>query len=154
MKILLIVFALAFIAPQAFGQTNNVPEHDEHRYGDKISQEGIPVALSDLVEKKQFDKLSLATAKVVDVCSVTGCWMILKDGDTEVRVSFKNYGFFVPSSLVNKPVVIQGMLKEEIVTEADRRHYAEDAGASEEEISIIVGDSKEYVFEATGVEAR
>lgn len=154
MKTLLLVFAAVIIALPAMAQTNNVPEHKENRYGEKITLKGTPVALKELVAQKRFGKLSLATAKVVDVCSVKGCWMILKDGNTEVRVTFKNYGFFVPSSLVNKPIVIQGVLKEEVISEADRRHYAEDAGASKEEIADIEGDAKEYVFEATGVEEQ
>jgi hypothetical protein len=80
--------------------------------------------------------------------------MILKDGATEVRVTFKDYGFFVPSALKGRTVVIQGVLTEEVTSEKDRKHYLEDAGASQAEIDAIKGDKRELAFEATGVENK
>ena len=35
--------------------------------------------------------------RVADVCRRKGCWTILRDGDTQVRVRFKGYSFFVPT---------------------------------------------------------
>jgi hypothetical protein len=77
--------------------------------------------------------------------------MILVDGDTKVRVTFKDYGFFMPKNLAGSKVVVEGILSEEVLSEKDARHYAEDAGKSKAEIAKIKGDQRELGFEATGV---
>jgi hypothetical protein len=77
--------------------------------------------------------------------------MILVDGDTKVRVTFKDYGFFMPKNLAGSKVVLEGILSEEVLSEKDARHYAEDAGKSKAEIAKIKGDQRELGFEATGV---
>ena len=80
--------------------------------------------------------------------------MILADGSTKVRVTFKDYSFFMPKDLAGKRIVAEGMLKEDVLSEADARHYAEDAGKSKKEIEKIKGDQRELTFEATGVRVR
>ena len=57
----------------------------------------------------------------------------------------------MPRNLTGKRIVATGVLSVETVSEADARHYAEDAGKSKKEISKIVGDQQEINFEATGV---
>ena len=41
---------------------------------------------------------------VKDVCVKKGCWMTLNNDNESVRVTFKDYGFFVPASLKSKNI--------------------------------------------------
>lgn len=107
--------------------------------------------LAKAVAEKKFNTTITLTATVSEVCQVKGCWMILIDGDTKVRVTFKDYAFFMPKNLAGSKVVVEGVLSEEVVSEKDARHYAEDAGKSKAEIAKIKGDQRELGFEATGV---
>lgn len=107
--------------------------------------------LAQAVAQKKFNTSIALTATVAEVCQVKGCWMILVDGDTKVRVTFKDYGFFMPKNLAGTKVVVEGVLSEEVLSEKDARHYAEDAGKSKAEIAKIKGDQRELGFEATGV---
>lgn len=109
------------------------------------------ISLARAVSGKKFNTAIALTATVAEVCQVKGCWMILVDGDTKVRVTFKDYGFFMPKDLAGKKVVVEGVLSEEVLSEQDARHYAEDAGKSHAEIAKITGDQRELGFEATGV---
>ncbi len=90
-------------------------------------------------------------AKIVEVCSKKGCWMKLDmDGENQVMVKFKDYGFFMPLN-AEGDVVVNGKA---FITETsvdELRHYAEDAGKSEEEIAAITEPKFEYRFEADGV---
>ena len=90
-------------------------------------------------------------AKIVEVCSKKGCWMKLDmDGENQVMVKFKDYGFFMPLD-AEGDVVVNGKA---FVTETpvdELRHYAEDAGKSKEEIEAITEPKLEYRFEADGV---
>ena len=74
----------------------------------------------------------------------------LKDGQ-QVMVKFKDYGFFVPKDIAGKEVIVNGKAFVEEVSVEDQRHYAEDAGKTEEEIAAISSPKKTFSFEADGV---
>ena len=92
------------------------------------------------------------SAKVDDVCQSKGCWMKvnLENGE-QAMVKFKDYGFFMPKDIAGKEVIINGKAFVNEVPVEEQRHYAEDGGASEEEIAAITAPKKTYSFEADGV---
>ena len=93
--------------------------------------------------------------KLVEVCQKKGCWMKIDIGNGEtMRVSFKDYGFFVPTDkdlMVGKEVIFQGTAKFEKISVEDQKHYAEDAGESKEAIDAITEEDTNLSFEAVGV---
>jgi hypothetical protein len=94
------------------------------------------------------------TGKVSSVCQKKGCWMTLvsdQPGKPDMRVTFKDYAFFMPKDLAGKKVVIDGFAFVETTPVADLRHYAEDAGKTKAEIDAITQPKRELAFEAKGV---
>lgn len=114
------------------------------------------VSLGDL--KAQYasyqDKDVLVEGKVEKVCVKKGCWMMVKNGNESMRVLFKDYGFFVPASLLNKSVKLQGKVVHKDVSQGTARHFAKDEGKSSKEIEKIKGSRKVYQFIATGVQIQ
>lgn len=92
------------------------------------------------------------TGEVLGVCKKKGCWMTLKmpNGDP-MRVTFKDYGFFMPMDIVGKKVALDGIAKKQTISVETLRHYAEDAHKSAEEVAKITEPKKELAFEAKGV---
>ena len=94
-------------------------------------------------------------AKVSDVCQTKGCWMNLvnatESNQEEMFVQFKDYGFFMPKDLAGKEVIVEGKAYSESTSVEELRHYAEDAGKTEEEIAAITEPQLEKKFLATGV---
>ncbi len=89
---------------------------------------------------------------ILEVCKKKGCWMTLPLADgKEMRVTFKDYGFFVPLDCAGKQVILKGRAYLETTSVADQQHYAEDAGKSAAEIAAITAPIQEVAFEATGV---
>ena len=90
--------------------------------------------------------------KITEVCQAKGCWMKvdLSNGE-EVFVKFKDYGFFVPTDVAKKNVVMSGKAFIEEMSVDEQKHYAEDEGATKEEIAKIVKPKKTLRFEADGV---
>ena len=88
--------------------------------------------------------------KITDVCSKKGCWMKLDMGnDKDVRVTFKDYGFFVPTDASGEVVVnVKAYVSETSVD--DLKHYAEDAGKTPEEIAKITEPEITMSFVADG----
>jgi hypothetical protein len=90
--------------------------------------------------------------KIIEVCQKKGCWMNIEIGNGELmRVSFKDYGFFVPKDIVGKEVIMQGVASFETVSVEDQRHFLEDAGESKEKIAEITEPKNALAFEASGV---
>jgi len=71
-----------------------------------------------------------------------------------MRITFRDYGFFVPKDASGKEVIIQGIAKKEVTSVEELRHYAEDAGESEEAIAAITEPEENIVFVADGVIIR
>ena len=69
-------------------------------------------------------------ARVSQVCRKKGCFCIAREGDAVVRVSFKDYGFFVPTDISGKRVTLVGEVVAKEVTTEEAEHFAEDLGNS------------------------
>lgn len=92
------------------------------------------------------------TGEVLEVCKKKGCWMTLKTADGDpMRVTFKDYAFFMPKDIVGKTVALDGIAKKQTISKEQLQHYAKDAKKSEEEIAKITADKDEIAFEAKGV---
>lgn len=90
--------------------------------------------------------------KIDKVCAKKGCWMTLAGGKEPVRVGFKDYSFFVPLDAAGREVAVEGIVDVRVETEAERRHYAEDAKKSKEEVEAIKGDKVVISFVADAVQ--
>jgi len=92
-------------------------------------------------------------AEITSSCQSKGCWMDVKlANDSTMKVTFKDYGFFLPvEDLTGKTVVFKGTARREITSVDDLRHYAQDAGNSQQEIDAITKPKEEIRFEADGV---
>jgi hypothetical protein len=110
------------------------------------------VVLADLVKDAvSYSGKTVKTEGTVSaVCQGSGCWMTLKSGDQAVRVTFKDYGFFVPIESAGATATIEGVFTVRTIPEGTAKHYAsETAGANPD---AIKGDQKELSFVASGVE--
>ena len=124
-------------------------------FGNKISDENV-LAKSEIIETYKNLKVGDTafvkfTASVNEVCQAKGCWMRLDLGDDEAMVRFKDYGFFMPKNIADKEVIVNGKAYISEMSVEEQRHYAEDAGKSEEEIAAITEIETTLSFEADGV---
>ena len=108
--------------------------------------------LEKAMDGKETSQLKL-DGTILEVCQMKGCWMTVETGKgQEIRVTFKDYGFFVPKDIAGKKAVFEGEAKMETVDVATLKHYAEDAGKSKEEIAAITKPETQLTFVASGVE--
>lgn len=71
------------------------------------------------------------SANISAVCQMKGCWMTLENesGD-DIRVTFKDYGFFVPKDASGKEAIISGVAKRVVLSPEEAEHFAEDQGVA------------------------
>lgn len=122
-------------------------------FGEKITQNDAKsvAGITSLMEGKDSVQVKL-TGKIVEVCQNKGCWMTLDlTNDQSMRVTFKDYGFFVPKNAGGHTAWVDGWAYRTITSVDELRHYAGDEGQSEEEIQKITEPKEEITFVANGV---
>jgi uncharacterized protein DUF4920 len=94
------------------------------RFGAAITP-GREAALAQLLKSPdEFKSADVITGGTVRrACSNKGCWMELAQGDGPgCRVTFKDYGFFVPTDSAGAQARVQGRLETQSVPAARVRH--------------------------------
>lgn len=125
-------------------------------FGKEITEDGA-VAVAELASDYENlavgDSLEIKFEGTIDeVCQKKGCWMKVDLGEgEETFVRFKDYGFFVPLDAGKQKTVVSGKAFVTETSVEELKHYAKDAGKSEEEIAQITTPKKEYAFIADGV---
>ena len=152
MKATLTILGLAILF--ACGTTTETKV--ETFYGDKITSENL-TEYSDLLD--QVDLSGIVNTKIegiiIETCAKKGCWMQVKASNDTIMVRFKDYAFFVPKEGADgKSVIINGEAFYDTLSVDLLRHYAQDAGESEEEIMSITEPELVLSFTADGVIIR
>jgi len=139
-----IAFALLLALTAAFAHAEN--------YGAPLTMKNpvsLPAAIKLLDNKATADVL--VESKVDKVCVAKGCWLGLVSSQDNIRVTFKDYAFFVPASLIGKTVVVQGQIEKVTMTLEDTKHYVKDAGGDPAKVST---PRVEYRIVASGIQVR
>lgn len=135
------------------GQTSIAPATPGQTYGAAITPAGaLPMsALATALGSRDSAQVKLI-GRANAVCQAKGCWMTLPTADGQnMRVSFRDYAFFVPKDLSGHTVVVSGWAHRQTVSVADQQHYLRDAGKPEPEIAAITQPKQELNFLADGV---
>ncbi len=115
---------------------------------------------------KLADEEVTVVGRISDVCSKAGCWIKLQPLDADVhaptakgldtksvfvKLVCQSDGFLVPVESKGQVAFARGKVVVEQVDEATARHYAEDAGASDEDVAAIVGEQTTIRLMTPGV---
>jgi len=149
MKKIILSLGFCLIATFTFAQS----EYKGQKFGEAVTPGDVkPAAKMEAAMGSKTTTDMKIEGKVVDVCKKKGCWMTLEMANGEpMRVTFKDYAFFMPMDIVGKQVVLDGVAKKQTISAETLRHYAEDAKKSPEEVAKITDPKKELAFEAKGV---
>ena len=142
-----LIFLISFIS---FGQKS---DQNLKFYGSKINLkeiENYKLKKNKLLNNPTNDvKIQ---GKIISTCPMKGCWMKMNVHNDTLLVRFKDYGFFVPKTgLEGKSVIINGKLSIDTLSVGQLKHYAEDAGKTKYEISLITKPEITLSFLADGV---
>ena len=123
---------------------------DTHEtFGARLPEAGPEIALAELLadaDRYLGREVKVAT-QVAQVCQNKGCFFIAQDESVSARVSFKDYGFFVPSDIGGRTVTLAGELQRRDVSADQADHYNEDMKAE----SAVVEPGPQYEIVATAV---
>ncbi len=118
---------------------------------------GLPVVtLAQLLRAPETHagKAVRVEGQVRKACERKGCWMELAPEDSKgagVRVTFKDYGFFVPLDAAGAGARVEGVVQVTELSEARARHYASEGATVPRGAD---GKAREVQLVASGVELR
>ena len=149
-RTLLVGFALV-----AFGLAGTAGAQEEViARGDAIGNSPV-VDLADALGTihAYTDTSVILEGSVHRVCQVKGCWMeLVQEGASRgLRVTFKDYGFFVPTDSDGYAARIEGMFETNVFSERDADHLIEEGVALTRNPD---GTATEVSFVASAVELR
>ncbi len=150
----LLIFGLFAACNQKVAQESAATTLESNYFGDKITVDEA-MTFDDLLQEMamQDSMFVKVRGKVEEVCQAKGCWMniVSESSDQAMFVKFKDYGFFVPKDIAGREVIMEGYAFKEVTPVEELRHYAEDKGASQDEIAAITSPKEEFKFMASGV---
>ncbi|MGN8226590.1 DUF4920 domain-containing protein [Gracilimonas sp. BCB1] len=119
-------------------------------FGLEVEQWNEATSLVSLIEseKELSGKEVTVETEVAKVCQKKGCFFVANQDGYSARITFKDYGFFIPTDSQGKTVKLVGTFTVKELSEEQAKHYAEDAG---EDTEAIEGPQKEYSIVATSV---
>jgi hypothetical protein len=123
------------------------------QYGAPIAKKN-PTTLAAAVKRLESSPKAAVQveSKVEKICVVKGCWLALTDAaNADIRVTFKDYAFFVPASLVGKTVIVEGVMEKVTMSLEETKHYVKDAGGDP---ATVTKPRVEYRIVASGVEVK
>lgn len=118
-------------------------------FGERFPEPGEPLSLVELVENSEqhLGGSVLVHTRIAKVCQKKGCFFVATDGAATARITFKDYGFFIPSDSGGKQATLFGVFTRQPLSEAEAEHYADDLGES----GKLNTEDFSYSIVATGV---
>ena len=124
--------------------------------GAPLSKDAKPTPLADVLAAPDKFATSpvLVEGVIENVCEMKGCWMQLTSeaGKPGVRVTFKDYGFFVPTDSKGMKARAEGVVEVKTLTKKQADHLEHEDGAKLTRNPD--GTAREVSFVASGVELR
>lgn len=117
----------------------------------RLLDDRAPVAtLAELVahpERYMGREVEVST-RIAKVCQMKGCFFIAAEGAHSLRVSFLDYGFFVPTDSASKRVTLNAELVAKRLSVDEAAHMNEDLGGGS---ALAAGVSYELVAAAVRI---
>lgn len=88
------------------------------------------------------------STRIAKVCQKKGCFFVATEGDALARITFADYGFFIPTDSGGKQATLVGTLTRNALTEEQAAHAAEDLGEQSGKAQM---QQFEYAIVATSV---
>lgn len=135
-------------APAAAGQALKL--------GAPLSAAPVVTVAAVLADPKKYDDKDIKLTGVVGgACQRKGCWMTVGTGEpgaNSVRVTFKDYGFFVPKDSMGRKATVEGHFKMTTMSAAEAQHYADDAAKAGAAAKKVTAPQATLALVAQGVE--
>ncbi len=153
-KILIFLSFILFSCNQNYNQSISL-------YGDDFNYDSIQ-SISSLINNanKFLDKQIITEGNIVDVCPMKGCWIEIKDSDSDqiIRVKVQDDIIIFPQDSKGKKVIVNGVFKKIEFTKEQaikwKIHLAEEKGLKLEKSDLTLDSSDLIEYRIRGLGAK
>ena len=153
-KIFIFLSFILFSCNQNYNQSISL-------YGDDFNYDSIQSIPSLINNANQFlDKQIVTEGKIVDVCPMKGCWIEIKDSDSDqiIRVKVQDDVIIFPQDSKEKKVIVNGVFTKIEFTKDQaikwKIHLAEEKGLKLEESDVTLDSSDLIEYRIKGLGAK
>ena len=153
-KIFIFLSFILFSCNQNYNQSISL-------YGDDFNYDSIQSISSLIDNPNQFlDKQIVTEGKIVDVCPMKGCWIEIKDSDSDqiIRVKVQDDVIIFPQDSKEKKVIVNGVFTKIEFTEDQaikwKIHLAEEKGLKLEKSDVTLDSSDLIEYRIKGLGAK
>ena len=153
-KIFIFLSFILFSCNQNYNQSISL-------YGDDFNYDSIQSIPSLINNANQFlDKQIVTEGEIVDVCPMKGCWIEIKDFDSDqiIRVKVQDDVIIFPQDSKEKKVIVNGIFTKIEFTEDQaikwKIHLAEEKGLKLEESDVTLDSSDLIEYRIKGLGAK
>lgn len=150
----MLLLALSFTA---YAETETIRLSEPVEAGDGYEVFGAPLpdkspglSLKETISREEQlagQEVRIST-RISSVCQKKGCFFIASEGEAWARITFADYGFFIPTDSSGRQATLVGTFSRRTLTPEQAAHYAEDLSA---EPGKIDQPQFEYQIVATSV---
>ena len=147
----MLLWAALMMAPLVQAEVKRLSEpvtadSDSETFGGLLQEDAVQATLAELAMQPEayLGEPVWVQARIARVCQMKGCFFIATDQGHSMRVSFLDYGFFIPTDSADKRVTLTAELVEKRITAADAEHMNVDLGGE----AVASGVSYELVASA------
>lgn len=118
-------------------------------FGARVPESGAALTLGELIANSE-DHLGnevMVNTRIARVCQKKGCFFVAQEGAVSARITFRDYGFFIPTDSGGRDVTLVGILSRKPLSVEEAQHYARDLGEAEP----VDAPAFEYAIVATAV---
>ena len=153
-EILIFLSFILFSCNQNYNQSISL-------YGDDFNYDSIQSISSLTNNANQFlDKKIVTEGEIVDVCPMKGCWIEIKDFDSDqiIRVKVQDDIIIFPQDSKGKKVIVNGVFKKIEFTKDQaikwKIHLAEEKGLKLEESDVTLDSTDLIEYRIRGLGAK
>lgn len=109
------------------------------------------MSVTEALKPTSFGRTIRVRGTIAAICQTEGCWMVIADGASRLRMTFQNEDFAMPMDKTGD-VLVEGIVREGIYTAEDARMLASSLGKTEAELAPDSSDVRIATMVATGVQ--
>lgn len=105
-----------------------IQDSQNETFGVKLDHSLPKLSMASLVTdpSSHLTKPFQVEARIAKVCQKKGCFFIAQQDQHILRVSFRDYGFFIPTNSSGKTVTLAGKLVQKFISPKQAAHFKTD----------------------------
>lgn len=124
--------------------------NEDRQFGKAPSTDVPTLSVTEALAPTSLNRTIAVRGLVERVCQEEGCWMVISDGTSFLRVSFADGSFTVPLD-ASGTVIVEGVVTQELLDAESARAVAMSLGWSDADVAAIDGDRRMPLMVASGV---